>query len=304
MNSMSTTSSTDRSQDRDIIELTDVVEEPLQAGKDESETPEASQPERPQGSTSQESGQPKSSGPNPETDEDEFDFSSLWQETQSFGHKGPEGAPSDSSTAWADSQSVHAEDFNDLDDLFDELDLDLAPEQDKRPASGSKDQKPPPGSGEQIQAMNAKLQELSTRIADLESLHSLDNRVHELEQTVSAGNNQAWKDIESRIMHRLESLVHERITQAKDDLHREIEQTINQSVIAPENTSVPDLAQKVEELTNYAVGPETVSALKNELFAELSQRIEDAIPQAAAKVIREEIQSLLDEEASRDNEED
>lgn len=303
MNSMSTTSSTDRSQDRDIIELTDVVEEPLQPGKDESETPEASQSERPQDSTSPESGQPRSSGPNPKTDEDEFDFSSLWQETQSFGHQGLEGAPSDSSTAWADSQSVHAEDFNDLDDLFDELDLDLAPEQDKRAASGRKDQKPP-GSGEQIQAMNAKLHELSTRVADLESLHSLDNRVRELEQTVSAGNNQAWKDIESRIMHRLESLVHERITQAKDDLREEIEQTSNQSGIAPENTSVPDLAQKVEELTNYAVGPETVSALKNELFAELSQRIEDTIPQAAAKIIREEIQSLLDEEASRDNEED
>ncbi|MFO7803376.1 MAG: hypothetical protein R6V55_13880 [Desulfovermiculus sp.] len=299
---MSTTSAPDCSQDREIIELTDVVEEPIQPAAGEPKSSEASQPERPQGTTSRESGQPSVSGPSPETEKDEFDFSSLWPETQSFGHKGAGGTLSDSSTAWTDSQSAHADDFNDLDDLFDELDLDLAPDQDKSSASHSKDHKSPSGSEEQIQAINDKLQELSSRLADLESLHSLDNRVRELEQAVSSGNSEAWKDIESRIMHRLESLVHERITQAKDDLHREIEQIINQSAIAPENTSVQDLAQKVEDLTNYAVGPETVSALKNELFAELTQRIEETIPQAAAKVIREEIQSLLEEEASKEKE--
>jgi hypothetical protein len=59
---------------------------------------------------------------------------------------------------------------------------------------------------------------------------------------------------------------------------------------------VDNLAQKVDEISSYALGPETVRALKNELWNELSQRIEDVVPQAAARIIREEIQSLEEDE--------
>jgi hypothetical protein len=56
------------------------------------------------------------------------------------------------------------------------------------------------------------------------------------------------------------------------------------------------LAQKVEDINNYALGPETLSALKNELWTELSQRIEETVPLAAAQIIRQEIQALREEE--------
>jgi hypothetical protein len=52
----------------------------------------------------------------------------------------------------------------------------------------------------------------------------------------------------------------------------------------------------VEDINNYALGPETLSALKNELWTELSQRIEETVPLAAAQIIRQEIQALREEE--------
>ncbi|MFP4428262.1 MAG: hypothetical protein ACLFPB_02985, partial [Desulfovermiculus sp.] len=127
------------------------------------------------------------------------------------------------------------------------------------------------------------------------SLQALESRIAQLEKGTYSQNRESWKEVENRILNRLEDMVQEQITKARNALHQETE-TASQDNYPAWEKEVRELAKKVEEINSYALGPETLSALKNELWTELSQRIEETVPLAAAQIVRQEIQALLDED--------
>jgi gas vesicle protein len=282
---MSTSSRTKDHGDQEIIDLTEVVEEP------ESESP-AESPEDPSarwqkdleqaGERAQEAGHEQ----DPDAEED-FDFSAFMSAPGPDDEHTGRGlaADSDSASGQSSSPAGRLDDFEDIEDLFQELELGLSPDQaTSRRRFG-------------FRAGPQGLQESGSRSPEAEALHALESRIQRLEKTIHSGNRESWKDIENRIMSRLDELVQDRINKARESLLQEIAPAPhNQASDSHHEPDLRELAQKVEELNNFAVGPETVSALKNELWTELSHRIEETVPQAAAKVIREEIQALMDEE--------
>jgi len=277
---MSTRSENGDLRDREIIELTEVVEEPAAAHA--GSTPFGDRDDAGENTGGHSGGtwvQGQSS--DREADDDDFDFSALLQDAQVS-----DASNKDPSTR-TDKQENHssASDFDDLEDLFDELDLDLSPEYESRSGYDGQAQADPD--------LNRRLQDMDSRIEKLESLLNLESRVRELE--AGLGKKESWSDIEARIMNRLEDLVRERTAEIKHAVTQEIE-TAGQSDISLEG-NIQELTRKVEEVHSYAVGPETLSALKNELWNELSLRIEKAVPEAAAKIIREEIQALQDDDS-------
>ncbi|MFO7876758.1 MAG: hypothetical protein R6U55_09295 [Desulfovermiculus sp.] len=293
---MSTRSGQENHQDQEIIELTEVVEEP-------DESPAAgpfASGEQNDGSSSPNGpttglNRPQGQGQRAEADdEDDFDFSSLLQDTKSSENSNRQRNESSPQKSWNQQGRFENQDYDDLEDLFEELDLDLDPDQDGY--LGSKN-----GQGgnskteKQIQALNQRLEDRASRSGEQASLQALESRIAHLEQGTCSGNRESWKEVENRILNRLEDMVQERITKAQQALHQEIE-TACQDKLAAREGEVRELAQKVEEINSYALGPETLSALKNELWTELSQRIEEAVPLAAAQIVRQEIQALREEE--------
>ncbi|MFP4258106.1 MAG: hypothetical protein ACLFRE_03800 [Desulfovermiculus sp.] len=293
---MSTRSGQDNHQDQEIIELTEVVEEP-----DDPSAAVPSVPEKHNDKSNSQNGhtkafirpqgQEKTSEPD---DEDDFDFSSLVYEAESSD---PSSKPKDEfSLQKSRSPQAHfAEQENDdLEDLFDELDLDLDPDQDSywesRAGRGGKTK-----TEKQIQVLNQRLEDLESRSLDQASLQALESRIAQLENGTFSQNRESWKEVENRILNRLEDMVQEQITKARNALHQEME-TASQDNYPAWEKEVRELAKKVEEINSYALGPETLSALKNELWTELSQRIEETVPLAAAQIVRQEIQALLDED--------
>jgi len=285
---MGTHSGKDHRPDQEIIELTEVVEEPGQppstgsSPPGDQENPDHNENGRPGGGAPSRS---QSSEPN--SVEDDFDFTALLRDSQDgeTQKRWTERSPTSSKT---DEQSS-VQDFDDLDDLFDELDLDLAPEHAPQPGQEGL---PQTKSQELIQDLRSRLKDMDSRISELENLHSLESRVQDLE--TGAKSKESWKEIEARIMNRLEDLVREKIAELKESLILDLKS--DDQIDHPSRQEVDNLSQKIEELTSYAIGPETVRALKNELWNELSQRIEEVVPQAAAKIIREEIQSLEEDD--------
>lgn len=292
---MSTRTSQDDHQDHDIIELTEVVEEPdessaaepsaLRQQNDDSSTPHGQTTDL---NWSQSQRQPA------ESDEDDFDFSSLMHDSGSSDTSSHSQTQSSLQKSWSKQTSFEDQDYDDLEDLFEELDLDLDPDQDGY-LGARNDQGGKTKTEKQMQALHQRLEDLASRSVDQASLQSLESRIGHLEQGTGSGNRESWKEVENRILNRLEEMVEERITKARQTLHQEIE-TVCQDKLAARKEEVRELAQKVEDINNYALGPETLSALKNELWTELSQRIEETVPLAAAQIIRQEIQALREEE--------
>lgn len=280
---MGTHSTKDHRPDQEIIELTEVVEEPGQppstgsSPPGDQENPYHNENGRPGGASS------RSQSSEPNSVEDDFDFTALLRDSQDGDTQNRWTEQSTTSSKKDEQNSVR--DFDDLDDLFDELDLDLDQEHDSQPV---KEGLPNVDS----QDLRGRLEDMDSRISELENLHTLESRIRDLE--AGSKSTESWKEIEARIMNRLEDLVREKIAELKESLTLDLKS--NDQTDLPSRQEVENLAQKVDELNSYALGPETVSALKNELWNELSQRIEEVVPQAAAKIIREEIQSLEEDD--------
>ncbi|MDZ7758858.1 MAG: hypothetical protein U5L00_01185 [Desulfovermiculus sp.] len=248
---MNTRSEKEDLRDQEIIELTEVVEEPTASSAGSPQFGiQDKQSQDPNGHTGEASSRRQGSGH--DAGEDDFDFSALLQDSKDY----------DGQNSWTDRShgtqkrgvQSSARDFDDLEDLFDELDLDLPPEQDTRTGQEGM------GIGHSqdlFQEVNRRFEEMDSRIANLENLHNLESRIQELEARVRG--KESWSEIEARIMSRLEDLVREKTTEIKQAVFQEID-------------------------------------LKSELWSELSQRIEEVVPQAAAKIIREEIRALQEED--------
>jgi hypothetical protein len=285
---MGTHSEKDHLPDQEIIELTEVVEEPSQPPSvgsstlGDQENPYQSENGHPGGAPS------RSQNSGHKSVEDDFNFTALLQDSQD-GDTLNRWTERPATSSKKDEQSS-VQDFDDLDDLFDELDLDLAPDHAPQPGQEGL---PQIKSQELIKDLRSRLEDMDSRISELENLHSLESRIQDLEAGVKS--KQSWKEIEARIMNRLEDLVQEKIAELKESLTLELSSKNDQTAL-PSKEEVDNLAQKVDEISSYALGPETIRALKNELWNELSQRIEDVVPQAAARIIREEIQSLEEDE--------
>ena len=284
---MGTHSEKDHLPDQEIIELTEVVEEPSQPPSAGSSTfgDHQNPYQNENGYPGEASSRIQSSEHN--SVEDDFNFTALLRDSQD-GETQNRWTERSTTSSKKDEQSS-VQDFDDLDDLFDELDLDLAPEHVPQP---DQERQPQTKSQELIQDLRSRLEDMDSRISELENLHTLESRIRDLE--AGAKSKESWKEIEARIMNRLEDMVQEKIAELKESLTLDLKS--NDQTDLPSRQEVEDLAQKVEELNSYALGPETVSALKNELWNELSQRIEEVVPQAAAKIIREEIQSLEEDD--------
>lgn len=281
---MGTHSEKDHRPDQEIIELTEVVEEPPGQSPSTDSSPLGDQENPDHNENGHHGGaSSRSQSSEPNSVEDDFDFTALLRNSQEVDTQNRWTERSTTSSKNDEQSSV--QDFDDLDDLFDELDLDLDPEHDSQPG---KERLPNVDS----QDLRSRLEDMDSRIAGLEHLHTLESRIRDLE--AGSKSTESWKEIESRIMKRLEDLVREKIAELKDSLILDLKSNVQTDL--PSKEEVDNLAQKVDELNSYALGPETVSALKNELWNELSQRIEDVVPQAAAKIIREEIHSLEEDD--------
>lgn len=291
---MSTRSGQDNHQDQEIIELTEVVEE-----SDESSAAGPSAPGEHNDESSSPNGQTKAfnrpqepKGTSEPGDEDDFDFSSLMHEPKSSENSNRQKNES-AQKSWNQQTHYEDQDYDDLEDLFEELDLDLDPDQDgyleSRAGREGKSR-----IEEQIQALNQRLEDLESRSLEQTSLQALESRIAQLEKGTFSQSRESWKEVENRIFNRLDDMVQEQITKFRDAVHQEIETACQDKFAAREE--VRELAQKVEEINSYALGPETLSALKNELWTDLSQRIEETVPLAAAQIVRQEIQALRDEE--------
>lgn len=292
---MSTRSDKETQQEQEIIELTEVVEESYEPTADSSTL--GKHDDRSSSSSGQNTAvhPPRSQGRTAEPDEDDFDFSSLVYDSKSSEAGGLQTDQPNTQKPWNQQAHLGDQDFDDLEDLFDELDLDL--DSDREDSLGSRDGHEGTSSPEdQIQALNKPAEDLASQSADQARLQALESRITKLEQRTYSGSQESWKEIENRILTRLEEMVQERITAAKHALQQEIE-SAGQANATSQEGDVRELAQKVEDINSYyALEPETVSALKNELWAELSQRIEETVPLAAARIIRQEIQALGEEE--------
>ncbi len=188
-------------------------------------------------------------------------------------------------------QRSSTNDFEDIEDLFEELDLEFPARNDSTSAPFINDRSGSIKGGQQ----NTDRSTTKDTASDL--IQTMEARIQALEEKIVSTNHESWKDVENRIMARLDTMVQERIHEAKLTIQEEIETGLRPHQEGQPSSSIRELAQKIEDIKHYAVGPETLSALKNELWTELSQRIDETVPQAAAKVVREEIQALLDEEA-------
>jgi gas vesicle protein len=278
--------------DQEIIDLTEVVEEPSEtSAKDPSLWPwDRGMPT----DVSSAGTKKRTTLQDPESDEDDFDFTTLLDPSEqtsarqkpALGRNGAQGKTREEST-----HHNRDDDFEDIEDLFEELDLEFSAKQGPTSAAFMNDK-----SGKAKFGQSGVGQpEIKGTESDL--MQGLETRVQALEEKITSRDRESWKDVENRIMDQLENLVQEHIRKARQSLLEEIETKSLPPHDAQQNNSIQALTQKIEDMEHYAVGPETVSALKNELWTELSQRIDEAVPQAAAKVIREEIQALLEEEA-------
>ncbi|WP_027369498.1 hypothetical protein [Desulfovermiculus halophilus] len=277
---MSTSSQTKDHWDQEIIDLTEVVEEP--GPESPAESPEDHSSSWRNG-REQAGARAQESGYNQDPDaEEDFDFSAFMSGPGPHDeHTGHDPAPGSRPESGHPSSAGGLDDFEDIEDLFQELELGFSPDQ----------------------AGAQGLEESGTRSPEAKALHALESRIQRLEEAVHSGSRESWKDIENRIMSRLDELVQDRMDKAREALLQEIQSAPHkQGSDSNQGSDLRELAQKVEELNNFAVGPETVSALKNELWTELSHRIEETVPQAAAKVIREEMQALMNEEQAASSE--